>query len=229
MRMSVATFRLAWLVATISTALILCTSPGCGRDATVENDLSTPRSAATVFTRAVEAGDGTTAKTAAYGGGVELEWVEAMAQSTSGMKKLVAVTETRFGSEAQNLMVTKNALHMSKAVASAEVQFNGERATVVTAGEALKIPMKRVEGNWKIDVGALTRGEDLTQAVKQLRALGVVAPQLAKQVEAGKFTSVKDIQKALAQAVVETLFRPGAAPATVPATPATPPPTPATS
>jgi hypothetical protein len=205
------------------TALLSCAlaGSGCGRrEADVAVDLTTPRSAATVFTRALESGDAATAKSAAYAGGLEIEWVEAMAQAMSGMRQLVAAAEAKFGNEANSLVAGRQTLRMSGALAAAEVQMNGERATIVPAGDSMKIPMKQIDGNWKIDVGALTRGEDITSIVKQLRAVGEIAPQMSKDVEAGKFKTVREIQRAMARSVAERVSGvPSRVPTTIEATP----------
>ena len=199
---------------------------GCGRssDAKVQIDLTTPRSAATVFTRALEAGDAETAKSAAYGGGLEIEWVEAMAQAMAGMRQLVAATQAKFGGEAESLIAGKQTLKMSNTLAEAEIQINGERATIIpTSGDGLKIPMKRIDGSWKVDVGLMTRGEDISYIVKELRALGEIAPRMSKDVEAGKFATVTEIRREMSRSVSNSVFNPSSVilPATNPAPDAT--------
>jgi hypothetical protein len=187
--------------------LLLCAGAfgGCGRqEGAVEVDLTTPRSAATVFTRALEAGDVETAKSAAYGGGLEIEWVEAMAQAMPGMRRLVAAAEVKFGDEAHSLVAGKQTLNLSGTLADAEVQMNGERATVIpVGGDGTKFPMKRIDGKWKIDVGLLTRGEDISDIVKQLRVVGQVAPQLTKDVEAGKFKTAQALRREMSRSVAQ--------------------------
>jgi hypothetical protein len=181
-------------------SIVLCTNPGCQRESgKVEQDLTTPRSAALIFTRALESGDADTAKNAVYGSGMELEWVEAMAAAMSGMRQLVAAAEKQFGPAAYTLVAGRRTLRISGALANAEVQMNGDRATVIpSGGEDTKLPMKRIEGNWKVDIGMLTRGEDIGGIVKQLRAVGATAPRLTKDVEAGKFKGVNEVQRAMA-------------------------------
>jgi hypothetical protein len=181
---------------------------GCERkDAKVQIDLTTPRSAATVFTRALEAGDVETAKSAAYGGGLEIEWVEAMAPAMSGMRQLTDAAHSKFGAEADALVAGKQTLHMSTTLTDAEIQMNGERATVIpTGGDGVKIPMKRINGNWKIDVGLLTRGDDITYVVKELRALAEIAPRMTKDVEAGKFKTVQEVRREITRSVSEAVF-----------------------
>jgi hypothetical protein len=208
-------------ITAVAAVAVVLGGGGCGRsDAKVQIDLTTPRSAATVFTRALEAGDAETAKSAAYGGGLEIEWVEAMAKAMSGMRELSAATQAKFGAEAESLVSGKQTLKMSNTLADAEIQINGERATIIpTSGDGLKIPMKRIDGNWKIDVGLMTRGEDISYIVKQLRALGEIAPKLSKDVEAGKFTTVTEIRREMSRSVTTTVFNPAAVilPATNPA------------
>ena len=195
-------------------AVAVASAGGCNRgdDDKVQVDLTTPRSAATVFTRALEAGDVETAKSAAYAGGVEIEWVEAMAQAMSGMRKLMIAAQARFGAEAQSLVAGRQTLQLSGSLGDAEVQMNGDRATVIpSGGDGTKLPMKRIDGNWKIDVGLLTRGEDITSIVKQLRVVGMVTPQMSKDVEAGKFQSIIDVRRAITKSVVESFYDPAAA------------------
>ena len=197
-------FSLALLCAVAAAALV--GSAGCSRDgddAAVEIDLTTPRSAATVFTRALEAGDVETAKSAAYAGGLEVEWVAATARAMSGMRQLVAAAEKKFGEDAQDLVAGKQNLSLSTALADAQVQLDGDRATVVSAGDGTRFPMKRIDGKWKIDVGLLTRGEDIGDVVKQLNAVGELAPRLSKDVEAGKFKTIRDVRRELSRAAAE--------------------------
>jgi hypothetical protein len=214
------------IVAVAAVAVVLGVG-GCGRsDGKVQADLTTPRSAATVFTKALEAGDAETAKSAAYGGGLEIEWVEAMAQAMSGMRQLVATTQAKFGGEAESLVAGKQTLKMSNTLADAEIQINGDRATIIpTSGDGVKIPMKRIDGNWKIDIGLMTRGEDISYIVKELRALGEIAPKISRDVEAGKFTTVTEIRREMSRSVNNTVFNPASVmmlPATNPAPDPTP-------
>jgi hypothetical protein len=54
--------------------------------ATRSSSISPPAQRGEVFHRRVERGDAETAKSAAYAGGVEVEWVEAMSSAVSGMQ-----------------------------------------------------------------------------------------------------------------------------------------------
>jgi hypothetical protein len=63
--------------------------------------------------------------------------------------------------------------------------------------------MKRIDGKWKIDVGLLTRGEDIGNVVKQLTVVGELAPRLSKDVEAGKFKTIRDVRRELSRAAAE--------------------------
>ena len=216
-------FTLAALGAIVPGA-VLTSATGCSRDdagAGVSVDLSTPRSAATVFTRALEAGDVETAKSAAYAGGLEVEWVAAMARAMSGMRQLVTAAEQKFGEDAQSLVAGKQTLRLSGTLADAQVELNGDRATVVSSGDGARFPMKRIDGKWKIDVGLLTRGEDISDIVKQLNVIADVTPRLSKDVEAGKYKTIRDVRRELSRAVAEAV---GVAfPTTEPTRPPPPP------
>jgi hypothetical protein len=206
MRFSVT--RRAALAVVLMAAVALLTQPGCRKSETVEMDLSTPRSAALVFARAVESGDAETARSAAYAGGVELEWVDAMTAAMSGMRTLVNASEKRFGGEAHTLLATKDSLTMSAGIPTAEVKTEGNRATLVAAPgvQMPSMPMKQVDGKWKFDVGTFTRGEDITRVVKQFHVVGEITPKLAKDVEEGKFKTVKEVRLAIGREVAREVF-----------------------
>ena len=210
------TIAIAWIV------LLLCDGSGCGRrEGKVELDLSTPRSAATVFTRAVETGDADTAKSAAFAGGIEVEWVEAMTSAMRGMKTLLSATEKKFGAESNLLVAQRGMLTFSQSLRDAEVQMNGDRATITSGPSKTTLFLKNIDGKWKIDVGALTRGQDISGLVKHLRALGQVAPQVSADVEAGKFRTVKEIEREMQGRMLQTAYGievtpPSTAPAPLP-------------
>jgi hypothetical protein len=190
-------------------AATLVAPGGCKRDdGKVEMDLSTPRSAAMVFTHAVETGDAETAKTAAYAGGVEVEWVEAMTAAVSGMRTLVNAAEKKFGAEAYGLIAQRETLNLTEGLRDAEVKLEGNRAMILpsTAHKMEPLPMKNIDGRWKLDVGSFTKGEDLGNVVKQLRVIGEEAPKLAKGVESGKFQTVRDVQREMGSQVLRQAF-----------------------
>ena len=222
---TVVTGRVAVAMFLLVAAAVLVAAAGCGRDdGKVEMDLSTPRSAAMVFTHAVETGDAETAKTAAYAGGVEVEWVEAMTAAVSGMRTLVNAAEKKFGAEAYGLIAQRETLNLTEGLRDAEVKLEGNRAMILpsTAHKMEPLPMKNIDGKWKLDVGTFTRGEDLTNVVKQLRVIGQTAPQLAKDVESGKIQTVRDVQREMGSQVMRQVFN-IAEPATAPTAPATRP------
>jgi hypothetical protein len=170
-------------------------------------DLSTPKAAAVTFTRALENGDLVTARAASNASGYEGELLEAMAESASGMSRLTTVAGARLGDEAKKLTEQHASISMAKMVADGTVDQQGERATVSTKEKSGRMQLMRSDGRWLVDVGALTRGQDVSQVVIFLRAAGLAARQVADDIDAGRLTSLAAAQEAMVIHVAANLPR----------------------
>src|SRR5947209_5677003 len=60
-------------------------------------DLSTPRSAALFYLKAIQRGDGSTARRVCSGTAEEKEWVDALATTVDGMRKFNDALYVKFG------------------------------------------------------------------------------------------------------------------------------------
>src|SRR5439155_17020236 len=128
-------------------------------------DLSTPQAAAMTFVRAIESGDSATARRAAIAGGIEWDMVDAMADATAGMRALREAATRKFGADVQRVIDPHTTIDLSAKLKDADVVSDGKSATITPKDGQNQIKLKRVEEGWKVDVGALTRGQDITQAV----------------------------------------------------------------
>jgi hypothetical protein len=170
-------------------------------------DLSTPKAAALTFTQALENGDLPTARAASNASGDEGELLEAMAESASGMIRLTSAAGARLGDEARKLAEQHAAIGMTKMIAQGTVDQQGDRATVSTREKAGQMQLQRSDGRWRVDVGALTRGRDVSQVVIFLRAAGLAARQVADDIDAGRLTSLPAAQEAMVMRITANLPR----------------------
>jgi hypothetical protein len=171
---------------------------GCGKKKPSAFDLSTPQAAAMTFVRAIEAGDADTARRAAIAGGIEWDMVDALAHATTGMRKLRASATRRFGeTETKRVIDPRSPLDLSQRLKDADVASDGNVATITPKDGQNPLKLKNVDGEWKVDVGALTRGQDITRAAPLFHAVGVAATEAAAELDAGKYQSVRELQDAL--------------------------------
>ena len=87
----------------------------------------------------------------------------------------------------------------SEALAKGDVAIEGERATVSPADGKVTttIPLQLVDGNWKVDIGALIKGEDVVNSIPVLRALAATAREMAAAIESGKYATAEEMKKDL--------------------------------
>jgi hypothetical protein len=175
-------------------------------------DLSTPRAAAVTFVRAMENDDVKTAQDAAVAGGMEVDFVDATAHYTYAVKQLLKRTRAKFGEEAKDVFPATD-VDVSILLISGEVTVDGdERATVTPQDGRTSIPVQRTEeGTWKVDVGVLIKGADVTQAIPALLIGAAAARDISAQLDAGKFAKAPEVKVALQARVNELGAERGAA------------------
>ncbi len=153
-------------------------------------DLSTPKAAAITFTRALEQGDTTTALAAANAGGIERDLVEAMAESSSGLKILEKAANAKFGDDAKRMNTLRGPSNIVSLLMDADVDENGDRAKVVSKNGQDSLQLQKTNGQWKVDIGALVRGQDISHAVPMFVAAGQATRKVADDINSGKCTTV---------------------------------------
>ena len=184
-------------------------------------DLSNPKAAAVTFTRAMERDDVKVALDSAVAGGMEVELVEALAHASFALKHLVQSTRARFGEEAAGLLRGSVPLDTSVSLEAGEVTVDdgdGTRATVTPQDGRISVPVQRTdEGVWKVDVGALIRGDDITRSIPVLRVVAAALKDVTAQVDAGKFQKMEEVKAAFQLRVYE-LSSQARGPTTMPTT-----------
>jgi hypothetical protein len=183
----------------VTSALCGCDKPRSGPD------LSNPRSAAVTFATALDRGDVKTAQMASNAGGMEMDLVDAMAQCASNIKHLSDVARAKFGDDAKRLVAAQGPMGIATELASADVDQNAEQATVRTRDGKSKMPLKFVDGTWRVDIGVLVGGQDITFIVPQFRAAAIASRKVADDIEAGKCKTADDAQREMRQSLVSNV------------------------
>jgi len=213
-RWAAASGSVARVLSIVFTATLLLAA--CDEDQINPRDLSTPKAAALSFARALEAGDADTARYAALAGGIENDFVDALAHCVPAVRKLDAVARAKWGNAGAAVMrnpagaggVQRNQLDPVAQLVDAEVSFagDGSLAQVTTRDGTQSLPVKKVNGVWKVDVGAMIKGQDITHSVPWFRAMGSAARDVVTQIETNTLTSADDAQRALSVGIYHHMF-----------------------
>lgn len=193
---------------------------GCKKQ-TAGVDLSTPRAAASTFTNALEKGDAATATLASSAGGIETDLVAAMAESASGIKKLNAAAIAKFGDDGKRLVAVQT--NVAKNLSDGEVEITGDRALLRSRDGRDTMQLKRDDAGWKVDIGALIKGQDVSHVVPIFRAAGLASRKTAEEIESGKLKTVDEAKTQMAAQMTDLIrdqmqkqFAPTTAPAAAP-------------
>lgn len=181
-------------------------------------DLSNPKAAAVTFARSLENGDLKRAKAATIASGMELDLVESMAHAASNLRKLYDAAEEKFGASAAQDLLARSGMSASEGIAAGQVVMEGDYATVMPRNAISPVPLKRIRGLWKVDIGALIKGQDMSLAIPTLRALGTAADRVSGEVSAGKYASVEEVKAAMGTGILSSMGQVPQAPTSTPTT-----------
>ena len=168
-------------------------------------DYTSPKNAAVTFARAMERDDVKVAQESSIAGGMEVDLVEAMCHATHSLKQLGKLAHDKFGAEAELTLRGSGSTDASEALAAGEVSFDGDdRATITpTVGQAVVPVHKSEDGDdWKVDVGALIKGDDITRAIPLLKVVTNAATDVYADVQSGKLKSADETKTALQQRIL---------------------------
>lgn len=184
-------------------AWALGAAAGCNK-----NDLSTPKSAAKSFAKAMEAGDAEAAKAASTGGDPKM--IESMAKVAGNMKKLKEAAVSKFGEEGKSIGGGPGGKgdglsEMVKQVDESTEQITGDTATLTPKGGGEVLKMKKVNGDWKMDVSQLGGGMAQLGA-GMFDAMAKAAAETTDEINAGKYKTAKEAQTALGMKMVGAMM-----------------------
>ncbi|MEP6757073.1 MAG: hypothetical protein ABJA67_16320 [Chthonomonadales bacterium] len=185
-------------------------------------DSSTPKGTAKMFAKAVEAGDGVTAKSLAVGTPTGMKFIEGLAGIAKAQKGLEAAATKKFGKEGASL--TKGQTMKIPDTDKSIEKITGDKATLTQPdGKGQPMTLKKVGGKWKVDISAM--GKDPKQADAMMTQIGSMFVSMTKamndtttDVNAGKFKTVKEAQAGMQAKMMAVLgggpggARPGGAP-----------------
>lgn len=179
-----------WVVLLLaSCALAAGAMTGCNK-----SDLSTPKGAASTLAKALQTGDVDTARKASTG--ADDKTIQTLVSVVSGMKKLQDAMTAKFGAEETKSMTGRASNGMSdmlKKLDDADEKVSGDTAVVTPKGGGRPINLKKIDGNWKVDLSELSKAS----ASPMFESIGKAASETADEVNAGKYKSAAEARKAM--------------------------------
>jgi hypothetical protein len=160
-------------------------------------DLSSPKKSAVAFTRALENADMAAAKSASIGSDEDYKFVQGLIDFIAAGRQLRAAAIERFGDEGKQISGDAMA-NLSKQAESASEKIDGDSATVDQRNGSEPMKLKRVEGNWKVDVSAFP---DKDQTGNALPLVQKVMAAAAADVKAGKYKTAQEARQAIEQQI----------------------------
>jgi hypothetical protein len=164
-------------------------------------NLSTPKDAAISFGKAVEAGDLAQAQAVSITDAGTKELLAAMVPLVGALKKLDTAAVAKFGPAGKNVAGGGNpGAQFSGQYEDAEVKESGDTATVTgkKGGEPLKL--KKVDGQWKVDLASMTKGPDdaraMAMALPMFKGMTTSAEETTAEITAGKYKTADEAKQA---------------------------------
>lgn len=165
-------------------------------------DLSTPKSAAKAFAHAVISNDADTAKQAATG--AESKTIEGVVALAANLMKLQAAAKSKFGDNAFGDNDLKQFVEIEKQVDAATEKDDGDSATFASATDPEFLKLKKIDGNWKVDLS------DLQKASALFDVFNKAAVETTNEINDGKYKSSKEAQDAFGGKMLAALSGPPA-------------------
>jgi len=160
-------------------------------------DLSTPRKAAIAFAKGVESGDMTAVKATAIGTDSDYKLVESIMGLIGANKELRAAAIEKFGEDGKQIS-TEDLSNISKQMEQGDEKIDGDTATVGKPDEKDPMKLKKIEGNWKVDLASIPEKEQMTKAMPKMRKVMTGA---AADIKAGKYKTIEDAKTAVGQQI----------------------------
>jgi hypothetical protein len=147
----------------------------------------------------MEAGDADTAKAATMADAENQELVAVLVGMVGNVNKLRDAAKSKFGEEAgSQLAGNMKTGDMAKQLEESEVKEEGETASITNAKSPQNsVKLKKVSGEWKVDMAGSAGGSQITQQLPFLKAVGAAMGDLATEITDGKYKTVEEAQGAL--------------------------------
>jgi hypothetical protein len=173
-------------------------SGGATGSAAKAPDLSTPKSAAVSFAKALQSNDIATAKAASTGTDEQYKLIDAAGQMMSGFKNYESAAVAKFG-DAGKFGKGEGPPDVVADTEESEPKIEGDTATMVNPKKpADPNPMKLVKknGQWKVDLSSIPMDEQ-TKMAETAPKVKKALDETAEEIKAGKYKTAQEAQAAL--------------------------------
>ena len=169
-------------------------------------DLSSPKKAATAFAIGLQAGDLEQVKASSIGEASDYKLMQTVTSTMSSVHKLHEAAVSRFGpDEAKKLStgVSDNG-DVARQIEMSDEKLDGDTATIIEKGkpETNAVHLKKVAGDWKVDLTNFPQKQTMQQNVPMLDAMRTVMLQGALDVSAGHYKNVDEAATEVRQRMV---------------------------
>lgn len=154
---------------------------------------TTPKAVTLAFSRALSAGDVATAK-AISTGDIGPQTLETLSKVASATGRLQNALKSKFGQKAMQLEIFTESPDPQDELNRSTETITGDTAVIaLSATDHNPTTLKRVDGQWKVDVTKFKQAEPM---LPQLEKMAAAWNELAQDVTADKFATLDDFQKA---------------------------------
>lgn len=174
--------------------------------AAADVDMSTPKGALKAFYEAMEAGDAAAVRASFHtANDTEKALADAYAAQLTAARALGEATKAKFATTGDAL---SRGLPLRDEIAkldTAEVTVNGDKATVKLAGDAKPLRLVKSDGRWRLSLADYA-GDDPAAQTAALKDMATAFQTIAAEIQADKFPTAADAQRALQQKLQGVLF-----------------------
>jgi hypothetical protein len=177
-------------IGSVFVGMCLAALIGCG------GDTSTPKGAAKTMIDAMKKGDAATVKSVTVNG--DPKFIDMMVAMVSSNQQLQDAAVAKFGADGNSIGEAKMLGDVDKKLDDAEVKENGDTATITTKDSREPMTLKKVDGQWKVDLSQMPQmpGKDDPSMQPMFNAMLDVNKQLAADISAGKYKTAAEAKQA---------------------------------
>jgi hypothetical protein len=159
-------------------------------------DLSSPKKAAAAFALALQAGDLDTVKASSIGDADDYKLMQSVTSAMAAVHQLHQAAVTKFGAEEAKKLATGETdnANVAQQVEASDEKVDADSATILEKGkpESNTVHLKRVNGDWRVDLTDFPQKQEMRQIVPMLDAMRIVMAQSAADVLAGHYKNVDE-------------------------------------
>lgn len=161
------------------------------KDAEVKPDLSSPKSATLAWLDASWSGDASTVHKILVDDAKQREFVAGTLRVNAAFRTLEAEAIERFGEAGKK--VTGYPVVSSKYFAKKiTIEEQGDRATVSIKDAMFSLELRKIDGQWRVDLSEFIRDPDAQKLVRGSEAFAKLAEEFAREIKKGKHKSAED-------------------------------------